>query len=129
MALVNIPSSSEIYIEVQGRRVAAAQGYKVKAARESQLVQAFGSPAPVGMVAGRTQYAVELSRVLLSNWDTADYMDFYALSDFTVVVVKPDRRILFTGCQWTAISENAALGQPVLEQVSLVAANRLEVRG
>lgn len=129
MGLVNIPSSSDIYIEVDGRRMAVAQGYKVKAARESQYVEAFGSAGPVGTVMGRTQYRVELSRVLLSNWDSADYMDFYSLSDFTVVVVKPDRRILFTGCQWTDIAENAALGQPVLEQVSLVATKRTEVRG
>ena len=48
MNIGGFPTSSDIYIEVDGRRLAVAQGYKVKAARENQYVEAFGCAEPVG---------------------------------------------------------------------------------
>ena len=53
--------------------------------------------------------------------------DFQALSDFTIVIVKPDRKILFTGCQWSGVTEQAASSDPVCETLTAVAAARLEV--
>ena len=48
MALVSIPTSADIYIEVNGTKVAAAQSYRVKSSRQSRYVEAFGSSEPVG---------------------------------------------------------------------------------
>ena len=53
MALVSIPTSADIYLEVNGRKVAAAQSYRVKSSRESRYIEAFGSTEPVGTVGGR----------------------------------------------------------------------------
>lgn len=53
MAFVSIPTSADIYIEVNGRKIAAAQSYKVKSSRESKYIEAFGSQEPVGTVGGR----------------------------------------------------------------------------
>lgn len=52
MAFVSIPTSADIYIEVNGRKIAAAQSYKVKSSRESKYIEAFGSQEPVGTVGG-----------------------------------------------------------------------------
>ena len=56
MALVSIPTSADIYIEVNGTKVAAAQSYRVKSSRQSRYVEAFGSSEPVGTVGGRVQH-------------------------------------------------------------------------
>ena len=53
MALVSFPTSKDVYIEVDGKRLAAAQSYKAKTSRESRFVEAFGSDEPVGTVGGR----------------------------------------------------------------------------
>ena len=65
MALINIPTSADIYIEVNGRRVAAAQSYKVTSARESRYIEAFGSQEPVATVGGRIKHKIQLTRVEL----------------------------------------------------------------
>ena len=43
MSLISIPTSENIYIEVNGQKVAAAQSYRVKSSRESRYIEAFGS--------------------------------------------------------------------------------------
>ena len=54
MALVSIPTSADIYIEVNGTKVAAAQSYRVKSSRQSRYVEAFGSSEPVGTAVSYT---------------------------------------------------------------------------
>lgn len=41
MALVSFPTSKDVYIEVDGKRLAAAQSYKAKTSRESRFVEVF----------------------------------------------------------------------------------------
>ena len=41
------------------------------------------------------------------------------------MVVKPDRRIVYTGCRWSDIQETAEVGSAVLEKVKIVAAKRM----
>ena len=60
MALLSIPTSADISIEVNGQKVAAAQSYRVQSARESRYIEAFGSREPVGTVGGRVQHKIEL---------------------------------------------------------------------
>ena len=98
MALVSIPTSADIYIEVNGTKVAAAQSYRVKSSRQSRYVEAFGSSEPVGTVGGRVQHWIELSRVCLCR---AQGVDFYELSGFNLVIVQPDCKIIYSGCEWS----------------------------
>lgn len=125
--MINFPTSRDIYIEVDGRRLAAAQSYKAKSSQDSRTVEAFGCSEPVGTVAGRVKHLLELTRVRLVE-SAADGMDFYGLEDFNVVIVKPDRKIIYSGCRWAAIDEAANLGDPIYETVSIVAGRRMEVR-
>ena len=113
MALVSIPTSADIYIEVNGTKVAAAQNYRVKSSRQSRYVEAFGSSEPVGTVGGRVQHWIELSRVCLCQAQG--------------VIVQPDCKIIYSGCEWSDITQSASVGEVVLEKVSLVASRRIKI--
>ncbi|WP_312643378.1 hypothetical protein [Hydrogenoanaerobacterium sp.] len=121
------PTSKDIYIEINGRRLAVAQGYKAKSSRESRYVEAFGSEQPVGTVGGRLRHILELSRVCATKDAMGGNLDFHSLSGFNVVIVKPDRQIIYSGCEWGEIQEVASLGEVVLESVTIVAGKRMEL--
>ena len=126
MALVSIPTSADIYIEINGVKVAAAQDYKVRSSRESKYIEAFGSEEPVGTVGGRIKHWVELSRVCLCRTEN---MDFYDLKGFNLVIVRPDCKIIYSGCEWADITQAASVGEVILEKVSLVASRRIKLMG
>ena len=44
------------------------------------------------------------------------------------MVCKPDRRVIYSGCQWSSIGESGELGASVVEKITVVAARRLEIR-
>lgn len=122
--MVSIPTSNDIYIEVNGRKLAVAQGYKAKSVRESKYIEAMGSSEPVATVGGRIKHQLELTRVQISG--TGDGIDFHSISGFNVVIVKPDRRIIYSGCEWLSVDESAGLGNMALESVSIAAARRTQ---
>ncbi|MDR2933081.1 MAG: hypothetical protein LBV27_08245 [Oscillospiraceae bacterium] len=124
--MISIPTSNDIYIEVNGRKLAVAQSYRARTTRESQYVEAFGAAEPVATVGGKTRHLLELSRVCIEGFGAGDGVDFHSVSGFNVVIVKPSSRIIYSGCEWLSIDENASLGSVVLESVSIVAAKRLE---
>jgi len=125
MANITVPTSKDIYIEVNGRRLAVVESYKSTAAKESRLVEAFGSTEPVASLGGKVQYVIDLSRVCVLADTSGSITDFYALTDFNLVIVKPDCKIVYSGCQWASITEQAELSRPVIEQVRLIAARRM----
>lgn len=125
--MLHFPTSSDITIEINGRPLAVAQSYRAQTTRESRYVEAFGASEPVGTLGGKVKHALELSRVCALE-GAGDGVDFHALSGFNVVIAKPDRRIIYSGCEWASIDEAAGLGGAALESVSIVAAKRLELR-
>ena len=62
-----IPTSADIYLEINGTRVAVVQSYQVTAKRTSQTVEAFGQEEPVATIRGQTQYALSLSRLYATD--------------------------------------------------------------
>ena len=127
MAAITFPTGSDISIVVNGQRLAVAQSYKARTTKESRYVEAFGSKEPVGAVDGRVKHLLELTRGCVTGAALRDKVDFYALSDFNVVVAKPDRRVIYSGCQWSEISEAASAGDLLFETVTIVASRRVEV--
>lgn len=127
MATITFPTGSDISIEVNGQRLAVAQSYKARTAKESRYVEAFGSREPVGAVDGRVTHLLELTRVCVTGAALRERVDFYALTDFNVVIAKPDRRVIYSGCQWTEISEAASAGDLLFETVTIAASRRMEV--
>lgn len=126
MAVKAIPTSSDIYLEINGRKVAVVQSYTAQTTKSSTAVEAFGEAEPVASIPGQHQHLVELTRIYATDEALADGIDFYGLEDFSLVICKPDRRVIYSGCQWSKIGETGNLGTSVLEKITLVAARRME---
>ena len=126
MSITAFPTSSDIYLEVDGTRVAVVQSYSAKTTRTSTAVEAFGEAEPVATIPGKADHVVELTRLYATDEAIRDGIDFYSMTGFSLVICKPDRKIIYADCQWSAIREEADLGSMVLEQVKLVAARRIE---
>ena len=126
MSIAGFPTSSDIYLEVDGTKVAVVQSYTAKAAKTSWAVEAFGEEEPVATVPGQINHVLELTRLYATDEAIRDGIDFYSLSDFSLVICKPDRKVIYSNCQWSGIQETGTLGDMVLEKVTIVAGKRLE---
>ncbi|MCI9513230.1 MAG: hypothetical protein HFF61_02700 [Oscillospiraceae bacterium] len=122
------PTSSDIYLELEGKKVAVVQSYSVKTTKTSQVIEAFGEEEPVATIGGQCQYVLELTRLYATDDAISDGIDFYGMRDFSLVICKPDRRVIYSGCNWSAIAEEGKLGAMVAEKVSVLARKRMEVR-
>lgn len=126
MSIAGFPTSSDIYLEVDGTRVAVVQSYTAKATKSSTAVEAFGESEPVATIPGQATHVLELTRLYATDEAIQDGIDFYSLSGFSLVICKPDRKIIYSGCQWSSIGETGALGAMVVEKITIVAARRIE---
>ena len=127
MKVAGFPTSSDIYLEADGVRVAVVQSYTARTTKSSSAVEAFGETEPVATVPGQAAHVIELTRLYATDEAIRDGIDFYAMEDFSLVICKPDRKVVYSGCQWSAIQESADIGSMVLEKVTLVASKRLEM--
>ena len=127
MANTVLPLSSDIYLEVDGKKVAVVQSYTTRATRTSREIEAFGENEPVATIAGANKYTLELSRLYATDEAISDGIDFFALANFSLVICKPDRKVIYSGCQWSAIQEEGKVGAMVAEKVTLMATSRIEV--
>ena len=126
LGAAGFPTSSDIWLELDGQKVAVVQGYSCKASRTSMTVEAFGEDQPVATVQGPQSYVIQLSRLYATDQALADGLNFYELKNFSLVICKPDRKVIFSDCQWSGIEEDAQLGKTVVEKLTLVARSRME---
>ncbi|WP_295743529.1 hypothetical protein [uncultured Oscillibacter sp.] len=126
MEMKGFPTSADIYLELDGRKIAVVQGYTAKASKSSRFVEAFGESEPVATIDGQRKYTLELTRLYATDDAVSDGINFYDLEDFSLVICKPDRKIIYSGCQWNAIQEEGQLNAMVAEKVTLVASKRIE---
>ena len=98
MAANLIPTSSDIYLEVDGKKVAVVQ----------------------------SRHVLQLTRIYATDEAFADGIHFHDLEDFSLVICKPDRRVIYSGCQWSKIGESGTLGAAVVEKVTVMAGRRIE---
>ena len=126
MNIGGFPTSSDIYIEVDGKKVAVVQSYAARSSKTSQTVEAFGEDQPVATIPGQRSHVIELTRLYATDEAIRDGINFHELEDFSLVICKPDRKIIYSGCQWSSISENGTLGAMVVEKITVVAAKRIE---
>ena len=121
MANTVLPLSSDIYLEVDGKKVAVVQSYTTRATRTSREIEAFGENEPVATIAGANKYTLELSRLYATDDAISDGINFYDLNDFSLVICKPDKRIIYSQCRWSSIEEAGKLGDPAAEKVTIIA--------
>ena len=126
MEMKGFPTGADIYLELDGRKIAVVQGYTAKASKSSRFVEAFGESEPVATIDGQRKYTLELTRLYATDDAVSDGINFYDLEDFSLVICKPDRKIIYSGCQWNAIQEEGQLNAMVAEKVTLVASKRIE---
>jgi len=126
MAATIIPTSRDIYLEVDGKKVAVVQSYTAQTTKTSTTVEAFGESEPVATIPGQHQHVLELTRIYATDEALADGIDFYSLEDFSLVICKPDRKVIYSGCEWSGIQEDGELNATVAERVTLTAARRIE---
>ena len=127
MEVTGFPTSCDIYLELEGKKVAVVQSYSAKATKSSQVVEAFGESEPVATINGQSKSVLELTRLYATDEAISDGIDFFSLADFSLVICKPDRKVIYSGCQWSAIQEEGKVGAMVAEKVTLMATNRIEV--
>ena len=63
------------------------------------------------------------------NWNSTERMSAQQadnLTDFSLVICKPDRKVIYSGCEWSGIQEDGELNATVAERVTLTAARRIE---
>ena len=126
MSIAGFPTSSDIYLEVDGTKVAVVQSYTTRATKTSSAIEAFGEAEPVATVPGQTKHVLELKRLYATDEAIRDGIDFYKLNGFSLVICKPDRKIIYSDCQWSAIQEEGQLNAMVAEKVTVVASKRIE---
>ena len=124
---IGFPTSSDIWLELEGKKVAVVQSYTARATKSSTAVEAFGEAEPVATIVAQCQYVLELTRLYATDDAIADGINFYDLRDFSLVICKPDRKVIYSGCNWSAITEEGRLGAMVAEQVTVLARRRMEV--
>ncbi len=89
-------------------------------------MEAFGESEPVATIEGQRKYVLELTRLYATDDAISDGINFYELKDFSLVICKPDRRIIYSGCEWSAIEEDGQLNAMVAEKITVVASKRIE---
>ena len=126
MEMKGFPTSADIYLELDGKKVAVVQSYTAKATKSSQPVEAFGESKPVATLNGQRKYTLELTRLYATDDAVSDGINFYDLRDFSLVICKPDRKIIYSGCEWSTIQEEGQLNAMVAEKITVVASKRIE---
>ena len=109
MEVKGFPTSSDIYLELDGKKVAVVQSYTAKATIE-----------------GQKKYTLELTRLYATDDAVSDGINLYDLRDFSLVICKPDRKIIYSGCEWSTIHEEGQLNAMVAEKITVVASKRIE---
>lgn len=126
MSVIGFPTSSDIYLEADGKKIAVVQSYKAVAKRSEQVIEAFGEAEPVATIASQRSYKLELTRLYATDEAISDGINFHELSDFSLVIVKPDRRVVYTGCEWSEIAERGELSEMVAEKITVISSHRVE---
>ena len=103
------------------------QSYTAKTTRTSSVVEAFGQDQPVATIPGPRKHTIELKRLYATDEAIRDNLNFHDMTDFSLVICKPDRKIIYSGCQWSAIDENGELGAMVVEKITIIASRRIEI--
>ena len=77
MEVSGFPTSADIYLELNGKKIAVVQSYTAKATKTSQAIEAFGESEPVATMSGQRRYVLELTRLYATDDAISDGISFY----------------------------------------------------
>lgn len=123
---VQFPTSKDVHFELNGKKVAIVQSYNTSYQRDNKEVDAFGEVDPVGFAPGKRKYSIKITKAYIDDAALADGINFYNLDIFDFVIVKPDRRIVYTGCHIVSVDESGSLNDVIAENISISALTRRE---
>ena len=103
MIASQFPTSADIYLELNGKKMAVVQSYSAQTTKTSSVVEAFGEDQPVATIPGVKKHTLILTRLYATQEAAKSGMNFHDLEDFNLVICKPDRRIIYSGCQLSLI--------------------------
>lgn len=124
MVGINFPTNKDVYIEVDGKILASVNGYKIKSKCDKRYIRSFWSSDPIGILAGDVVHEIELSRIYLYNNEINSYQDFFELSNFSLILVKPGKKVVYKDCKWTQISESINTQNMLIEDAILISKKR-----
>lgn len=124
---VKVTTSDDIFLEIDGKRIAGVESYSTRYSNDVKLHDAFGQVTPIGYSLGSRKHVVDLSRIYLEDTAISDGIDFYTLSDFdwNLVIVKNGKRVVYKSCVISEISEDGQLKDKVAEKISVMALDRI----
>ena len=102
--MIVLPTSTDIYLEQNGAKVATVQSYMASK--------------------GDGVYQIRLSRVYMIDVKRP----LCSLDNFSLVVEKPGKIIVYTGCRWRSITEEGTLDRMICESADIIAESREEAK-
>lgn len=120
------PTSKDVFFELDNQKVAVVQSYNTSYSKEDKEVDSFGESEPVGFTEGKKQYQIRITKAYIHEAAAKDGINFYNISNFEFVIVKPDRRIVYSGCSITNVEEEGSLNDIIAENITIRATTRRE---
>lgn len=114
------PTGRDIFLEIDGRRIASVESCETRARREGVTVAPFGAAEGAAAGLGPLQYTIALSRLSPVQGET----DLFSLCGFHLVIEKPDARIIYGGCEWLSITERLSPRDCAVEKAVVLALTR-----
>lgn len=100
--MICFPTSTDIYLEQDGEKVATVQSYMASKGDDGYHIR-------LSMV-----YMIDVKRPL------------YSLDNFSLVIEKPGKIVVYTGCRWKSITEEGTLDGMICESADIIAEIREE---
>ncbi len=119
LELLSPDADLEVYLEAQGKKAAAVSGYAVRILQQSRTVSVWGGQEPSCTAAGAVSYEITLKNIL-----PAKGTDLCALSDFSLIIVRPGETEAYSGCRWKSIHQAGSAGSRAVSGAVLIAAKR-----
>ena len=102
------------------------QNLKVKVTREIEKIESFLESEPVSLIPGNEKYLISVSKIYLNKDLFTDYEDFYNMSDFSLVVSYPGKKIEYSNCIWANVEEDVNF-EGIIEKAEIIAKSRQEL--
>lgn len=110
-----------MYIELEGKRLAAVEGYEEKISFDSSYIEAIGETEPIAVIKGKARYEIAISKIYLCESE----IDIEKVYNFDLVIVKNNKKITYSGCQIKDLKQHSS-DKSIVENITLMASKREE---